>query len=168
MIPHVMVSTKKVGRPVNMKEFVPNLVYDGPLPISAKKLKDLIHYCDTNIIPAEHQGYIKRLQPSDKDDDDGGDEQQPVGRARKRRARAPRQSKAKKPKNSTVAEDDENLDEDDIPLADRQVKRTKRTRKPKKRASSENRNNNTPSACPSKKRNRTPRAKQTASSSTVD
>lgn len=114
LIPKV-VCTKKVGRPVNLRDFQPTKAYSGPLPIAKLKFQDLMYYCNNNFIPLEHQAYYRGLVESTNDaeiinDNDPEEEVQPVaGRARKRRPRttAPRQPKAKRARKSPIVVEDE-------------------------------------------------------------
>ena len=105
------VDVKTVGRPVNIKEFKPNQDRDGPRPISQKKLKDLIYYCDNNFIPPEHQDFYRKLVSSDSVQSDGEDDAAPKpGRAKKTKPKSKsrgRKHKAGTAKNSPDPADDE-------------------------------------------------------------
>lgn len=85
----VSVSTKSVGRPVNFNSYELKNVYQGTLPISKLKHKDLMHYCERKYIPVEYHDYYRELPTSeniiDADEEDIVDEPV-VGRARKRKA----------------------------------------------------------------------------------
>lgn len=103
--PEVTVSTRKVGRPVNLKDFEPKKVYDKPLSITKLKYQDLVYYCDHNFIPPEHQPFYRSLaQATEVTGKEVGeaDEPEPVaGRARRlkpRRATSSGGRKTKRPK----------------------------------------------------------------------
>lgn len=99
--PGVTVSTKGVGRPVNLKSFEPKKAYNALIPLSKAKYNDLKHYCDHNLIPDDKKEFFRNLPCASQDlpDDDTADqimEEAPVaGRARKRRVPTKKKSKNK-------------------------------------------------------------------------
>lgn len=117
---HRIISLKKKGKPVNFETYQLKGVYTGPLPITQKKLADLLYYCDHNLVPAEHQAFYRGLvsggPDADNEDDDtihmGGPAG--TGRARKRRARQPT-AKGRGGKRAHT-EDSENDDDPDFEL----------------------------------------------------
>ncbi|KAE8743411.1 hypothetical protein FOCC_FOCC010982 [Frankliniella occidentalis] len=101
-------SSKGVGRPVNLSNFVPKLVFSGPRPISKAKYKDLVEYCDKGFIPAKYHDFYKSLTSGDVPDEAPPEEL--TGRARKRKA--PEKKKSSGKKSRAAADDDPDDDFD--------------------------------------------------------
>lgn len=56
-----VISTRKIGRPVNFQTYEPELAFRGLLPIAKAKFQDLKHYCDNNFIPEEFHEFYRGL-----------------------------------------------------------------------------------------------------------
>ncbi|KAK3918415.1 Neuraminidase, partial [Frankliniella fusca] len=105
-----VVSTKRVGKPVNFSTFKLEKLYNGPLPISKLKHADLQFYCSHNHIPIEFQAFYNDNKSSESVPDEVL-ETQPVGRARKRqevtaKPRKTRKRAAEEPVTFSENEDD--------------------------------------------------------------
>lgn len=102
--PSFTVSTKNVGRPVNLAAFEPQRAYENLLPISQAKYADLKYYCDHQLIPQQWHEFYLSLPHGDTPAGRGVLEEQaddpdpdPVpGRARKRRSVQPKATRNKK------------------------------------------------------------------------
>lgn len=83
------VDTRNVGiRPVNFSTYQFKLAYyDGPLPISKAKHKDLMFYTvNKTMCQMKYHDFYESLK-SDENVVDGKDDEMPEGRARQKRAR---------------------------------------------------------------------------------
>ncbi|KAK3907134.1 Pleckstrin homology domain-containing family H member 1 [Frankliniella fusca] len=104
-------SSKRIGRPVNLSNFVPKLVYtSGPRPISKAKYKDLMGYIEDGLIPEKYHDFFKAL-PSSSTVPDEPQEEPRNGRARKKKAPAPKNKRSGK-KRKVAEESDPDMDFD--------------------------------------------------------
>lgn len=115
---------KKVGKPVNFETYPLKLVYtNGLLPITKKKMEDLLFYCNRNLIPPEHQDFFRTLPSQEEDNNNDMDDETILmagtgtRRARKRKGRQPVSKNNKRralTKDINETEDEENdlLDEE--------------------------------------------------------
>lgn len=135
------VDVKTVGRPVNIKEFKPNQDREGPRPITQKKYKDLMHYCDKNFIPPEHQDFYRKLVPSDSVQSDGEDEAAPKpGRAKKMKPKSKSRGRKRKAGTSEKSPDpaDDEIEEFTPPTRKRRARPSSETQGTKRKTGTTN------------------------------
>jgi hypothetical protein len=123
--PSMVISCKKVGRPVNLMTFTPTrTVRNVPRPLAKAKHADLMYYCDHNFIPPQYHEFYRALPVAEREEIvDEGEEEAEVnvprnGRARKRKPVAKKGSNKKKKKKTNkkaIIEVSENESDEDDP-----------------------------------------------------